>query len=85
MTTVHKDMIGREINVGDYVAYSQWNMLMIGQVVKLTPKRIHCQCFNSRRGYGSTQKGPGVMLVDSKDVTAWTLKGCPQTSDRYYA
>jgi hypothetical protein len=36
----HKDILGRVLNVGDYVAYPDSNRLLMGKIDKLNPKMI---------------------------------------------
>ena len=36
----HKDILGRVLNVGDYIAYPDSNQLRIGKVDKINPKMI---------------------------------------------
>lgn len=37
---VHKDKLGRQINVGDFVAYPDRNSLEFGRVMKLNAKMV---------------------------------------------
>lgn len=39
-TPKHKDIVGREINVGDVVVVPQWKTVAIGVVLKINPKMI---------------------------------------------
>ena len=39
----HKDILGRVLNIGDYVAYPDSNQMRMGKIEKLNPKMIRIQ------------------------------------------
>ncbi|NBR62688.1 MAG: hypothetical protein EBT86_13915, partial [Actinobacteria bacterium] len=39
----HKDLIGRKVKVGDFVAFPQHKTLYIGRIVKLNAKMLRLQ------------------------------------------
>ena len=39
----HKDILGRVLNVGDYVAYPDSNQMRMGKIEKLNPKMLKIQ------------------------------------------
>ena len=47
---LHKDKLGRVIEVGRFVAYPQSNMLDFGRVVKINPKMIGVESLPTARG-----------------------------------
>jgi hypothetical protein len=36
----HRDCLGREVKIDDYVAFSHHNSLHVGKVIKVTPKQV---------------------------------------------
>ena len=36
----HRDVLGREVKLEDYVAFSHHNTLYVGKVTKVTPKQV---------------------------------------------
>ena len=89
-TPKHKDIVGREINVGDVVVVPQWKTVAIGVVLKINPKMItvnvlpngdHQPTINTQWKvvkplHGDKRLYPhGVLVVDSTDyVTMFVLK-----------
>lgn len=89
-TPKHKDIVGREINVGDVVVVPQWKTVAIGVVLKINPKMItvnvlpngdHQPTINTQWEvvkplHGDKRLYPhGVLVVDSTDyVTMFVLK-----------
>ncbi len=72
---VHKDKLGREINVGDFVAYPDRNSLEFGKVMKLNNKMVGVvPCIAKYRQTRNTNKYPADMVrLDSKDMTWYLL------------
>ncbi len=72
---VHKDKLGREINVGDFVAYPDRNSLEFGKVMKLNSKMVGVlPCITKYKQYRNTNKYPADMVrLDSKDMTWYLL------------
>jgi len=82
-TIVHKDMLGREVEPGTIIAYTQYNCLYIGTVQKLTAKRVHVNRLGNHN-WGS-QQIPGTFIrIDDPAVTAWMLKGAKTKWDILY-
>lgn len=36
----HRDLLGREVKVDDYVGFCHHNSMYVGQVIKITPKQV---------------------------------------------
>ena len=83
-TIVHKDMFGRDVAVGDTIAYCQYNFLYIGTISKLTTKRVHVNKLGENTNWGSQQL-PGTFLkIDDPAITTWMLKGARTKWDILY-
>jgi hypothetical protein len=72
----HLDRIGRELSVGDYVAYPQSNSLSIGTITKLNPKMIKVKKINSnlRREATYNKYGHDCVLLNGPAITLYLLK-----------
>jgi hypothetical protein len=74
--TVHKDIFGRVIEEGSYVAFPHSNSLYIGTVGKCTAKmvRVHpvSSAYRSDRGY--LKYARELVTVAGTDVTFYVLK-----------
>ena len=73
---VHKDKLGRVINVGDFVAYPTRNSLEFGKVMKLNNKMVGVvPAVSKYKIYGNTNKYPIDMVrLDPQDMTWYILK-----------
>ena len=74
---VHKDKLGRLINLEDFVCYPDGNSLEIGKVVKINPKMIKVSRIpDARRKWGGEKnKYPSdAVLVEGKEVTMYILR-----------
>ena len=73
---IHKDKLGREISVGDFVAYPAHNSLGLGKVVKINSKMIGLIPAVSKRPISNnTNKYPqDLVRLDAKDMTWYILK-----------
>jgi hypothetical protein len=73
---VHKDKLGRIINVGDFVAYPQRNSLEFGKVMKLNNKMVGViPAVSKYKIYGNTNKYPqDLVRLESQDMTWYILK-----------
>lgn len=74
---VHKDKLGRVINVGDFVAYPSYNSLEFGKVVKLNNKMVGVwPAVNpSKWRTKNTNKYPeDLVRLDASDMTWYILK-----------
>lgn len=68
----HKDILGRVLNVGDYVAYPESNNLRIGKVEKLNQKMI--KVTTGRTWRSSTNKySKDTTKLDGPDLTMFLL------------
>lgn len=36
----HKDLLGREVKIDDYVGFCHHNSMYVGRVIKITPKQV---------------------------------------------
>ena len=73
---VHKDKLGRVINVGDFVAYPQRNSLEFGKVMKLNNKMVGViPAVTKYAIYGNTKKYPvDLVRLEPSDMTWYILK-----------
>lgn len=80
MTTIlheeHRDLLGREVNEGDAVAYTHHNSLYVGKVIKVTPKQVRVvpllSKYRSETGY--LKYTNQCVLIGGPDLTAHLLK-----------
>ena len=72
---VHRDQLGRELALGDCVAYPASNSLVIGVIRKLNPKMIGVKRIGTR-GWGSEKnKYPNdCVKLDGPEVTMFIIK-----------
>ena len=72
----HPDKLGRELNMGDCVVYPQSNSMMIGTVIKFTPKMITVKTIGSSgwRGYESRKHSSDVIKIEGPEVTMYLIK-----------
>ena len=75
-TPVHKDRLGRELRVGDFVAYPSHNSLQFGKVEKLNNKMVGVIPAVSKRPiYRNTNKYPDDLVrLEASDMTWYILK-----------
>ena len=72
-TIQHRDIFGRDLQVGDFVASPYWNTnLGIFAVVKLTPKMLRIRRVGTNRD--KTVYPINTIKVDGSDVTMYCLK-----------
>jgi len=73
---VHKDKLGRVIEVNDFVAYPDRNSLAFGKVVKLNKVLVGVYpVIGVRYGNRNTNKYPADLVrLDEKDMTWYILK-----------
>jgi hypothetical protein len=68
----HKDLLGRILNVGDYVAYPDSNQLKIGKIDKLNQKMVRVTTGKDWRP--TTNKYPSdTTKLDGPDLTVYLL------------
>ena len=72
---VHLDKLGRELKVGDCVAYPSHNTLYIGTIQKLHNKMVGVAKLPAGRWGGESNKYPqDMVLLEGADVTMYVLK-----------
>ena len=69
----HPDKLGRELNMGDCVVYPQSNSMMIGTVIKFTPKMITVKGVGTYR-WESRKYSSDVIKIDGPEVTMYLIK-----------
>jgi hexokinase len=76
VATKHPDKLGRELNMGDCVVYPQSNSMMIGTVIKFTPKMITVKTIGSGgwRGYETRKYSSDVIKIEGPEVTMYLIK-----------
>lgn len=72
----HKDLLGREVNVDDAVAFVHHNSMYVGKVIKVTPKQVRVvpllTKYRSDTGY--LKYTSQCVLIGGPDLTAHLLK-----------
>lgn len=73
---IHKDKLGREIKLGNYVAYPDKNTLAFGRVEKINPKMIGITKVSKGGTWRThTNKYPvDSVILDDSAMTWWLLK-----------
>lgn len=70
---VHKDKLGRNIDIGDFVAFPQSNSLYVGKITKLNPKMI--KVLSLPKAKSDYNKYPiDVVKLEASDMTWFLLK-----------
>ena len=73
-----KDKLGRELSLGDYVAYRQYKYFEIGRIVKITAKRMTVRITHPTYRHESYQVPNTVLKIPEDGVlTTWIMRGCP--------
>lgn len=76
--TVYNDLVGKPLEIGAPVAYSEGNILRVGFIEKFTPKMVKVVKSKVKtRKWGSTSvaKYPNdLVMLDPKLVTLYLLK-----------
>jgi hypothetical protein len=72
----HRDLLGREVNEGDAVAYTHHNSLYVGKVIKITPKQVRVvpMLTNYRSDTGYLKYTNQCVLIGGPELTAHLLK-----------
>ncbi len=72
----HKDIIGRVLSVGDYVAYPYSNELLIGRVEKLNPRMINVTLDDPRYRWLKLAKkySKDTIKIEGEDMMFYLLK-----------
>jgi len=74
---LHNDLLGRDVVEGDAVAFTHQNSLMVGKVVKITPKQVRViplMTTGYRRESGYLKYTNQCVLIGGPDLTMWILK-----------
>lgn len=78
MTIDHHDKLGRNLTVGDAVAFPHHNGLLVGKVTKLNPKMINIRSLDTTRyrwNDADYRKYPQeTVRLDEVDLTVYLLK-----------
>jgi len=70
----HKDKLGRDLKIGDVVAFPTHNSLEIGQITKLNPKMINLDKVPASKWGGHYSKYPReTVLIEGADLTMYLL------------
>jgi hypothetical protein len=69
----HPDKLGRELNMGDCVVYPQSNSMIIGTVIKFTPKMITVKGVGTYR-WETRKYSSDVIKIDGPEVTMYLIK-----------
>ena len=73
--TARYDKLGQQIVVGDFVAFPGCNTLMIGKIVKFSPKMINLSRVSTSWRENNTRKYPDdIIKLDDSTVTFYILK-----------
>jgi hypothetical protein len=74
----HKDILGRKLTVGDFVAVTIFNDLKIAKVIKLNPKMVKVKVLDVRnnnwyRGEHNRYSGD-MVIVDGPYISMYIIK-----------
>jgi len=71
-----KDLIGRELAINDYVALMLpgYRSLIVGRIVKFTPKKVRVAYTYQRRNEDSAIDPCELVKLDGPDFTTYLLK-----------
>ena len=69
----HRDILGRIINVGDFVAVSN-GCLFIATVIKLNPKMVKIKPLVNRRDWQMNKYPNEMVVLNPDDVLMYLLK-----------
>jgi hypothetical protein len=72
----HKDLLGREVNLDDTVAFVHHNMMYVGKITKITPKQVRVIPLISqyRQSDGYLKYTNQCVLIGGPDLTAHLLR-----------
>jgi hypothetical protein len=68
-----KDVLGRDITIGDYVSTVYQNMLIIASVVKLAPKMLSLKKFNTEIKFNK-YSDEVTLLTPKEEVIEYILR-----------
>jgi len=72
----HKDLLGRKVEVGDFVAFSQSNTIYVGRIVKLNSKMLRLQHIRQCRWLADevNKYSKDCVLLPSRDMDFYLLR-----------
>jgi len=70
----HKDILGRDVKEGDYVAFTHHNSLQVGKVTKVTPKQVRVIPLKYPNDTGYLKYTTQCCLVGGPELTWHILK-----------
>ena len=70
---VRKDILGRDIKLGDFVAYPHSKSLYVGQITKINPKMLRVHPVKGRSKTGYLKYPHETVLLDGPRVTLYML------------
>jgi hypothetical protein len=72
----HRDLLGREVKVDDYVGFCHHNSLYVGKVIKITPKQVRVVNLfsNYRSDTGLLKYTNQCVLIGGPELTYMILK-----------
>jgi hypothetical protein len=74
----HSDLFGQPLEIGDCVVYPRSNSMMVGTVVRHTPKMTNVKGVSSR--WADCNKYPQELVkVSGSEVTMYLLKKMPRS------
>jgi len=73
---LHKDLLGRNVTLGDFVAFPQHNHIYVGRVVKLNEKMLRVERLKTARWLtGEVNKySKDCVLLHSRDLHFYLLR-----------
>lgn len=75
-TPEHKDLLGRKVGVGSFVAFTQNNRLFVGRVIKLNRQMLRIERIKHTKWMADqTNKYPyDCVVIPDKDVDFYILR-----------
>lgn len=77
-SSIHRDKLGRDIVLGNYVAVTDSNELRIARVIKLNPRMVKVEVLKTDQYYWKSRTynkyGSQMIIIDDRDVTMYLLK-----------
>jgi len=74
----HKDIIGRTLNVGDFVSVVIYNKLQVAKIIKLTPKMVRVKMLNAHHNFWyngeHSRYSSDMALLDGMYLTTYLIK-----------
>lgn len=73
----HRDLLGREVKVDDYVGFCHHNSMYVGRVIKITPKQVRVTDLFStykKNDIGYLKYTSQCVLVGGPELTYLILK-----------